>query len=159
MGFAFLNPLLAPSVNLLAFLPCHSVIPAVVLFDPYLLGLFWACCMLFFHLITVTPYCHWACIHAILGFLDPFYCLWASSAHFFLLGHSRPILILHFHMFLLTLLSFPGLITISFTFGVHELFHQSLTYLLHYFRPSLAHSCFPFHIIPVSLLLFFTRLF
>ena len=48
MGFSLLNPLFAHSVELLAFLPYHSVIPTMVLFDPCLLGLFWAWCMLFF---------------------------------------------------------------------------------------------------------------
>ena len=40
MGISPFSPLFAPSVNLLAFLPCHSVISAVVLFDSCLLGLF-----------------------------------------------------------------------------------------------------------------------
>ena len=40
VGFFLFSPLFAPSVNLLAFLPCHSVISAVVLFDSCLLGLF-----------------------------------------------------------------------------------------------------------------------
>ena len=94
MGFSLLNPLFSPSVNFLAFLPCHSVIPAVVLFDSCLLGLFWASCMFFFHLITVTQSCHWAYIHATSGLLDPFHCLQASFAHFFLLRHSRTIFFL-----------------------------------------------------------------
>ena len=59
VGFSLFSPLFAPSINLQAFLPRHFVILAVVLFDLYLLGLFWACCMLFFHLITVTHHCHW----------------------------------------------------------------------------------------------------
>ena len=91
VGFSLLNPLFNLSVNLLAFLPCHSVIPAVVLFDPCLLDLFWACCMLFFHLIIVTQYCHWAYIHATSSLLDPFHYLQASLAHFFLLRHPQPI--------------------------------------------------------------------
>ena len=48
MGFPLFSPLFTPSVILLPFLPCHPTISAVVLFDPCLLGLFWACCMSFF---------------------------------------------------------------------------------------------------------------
>ena len=39
----------------------------------------------------MAQYYHCACIHATSGFLDLFHCLWASFAHFFLLGHPRPI--------------------------------------------------------------------
>ena len=85
-----------------------------------------------------------------LGFLDPFHCLRASLAHFFLIGHPWPILTMHSHRFLLTLLGFPSSITISFTFGVHRL---SLNPLLTYFitlglpRPILT------FILPMGLLL------
>ena len=66
-----------------------------------------------------------------LGFLDPFHCVRASSAHFFLLGHPWPTPILHSHELLLILLGFPGPITISFTFGVHGLFiNPLLTYFI-----------------------------
>ena len=57
-GFSLFSPLFAPSINLQPFMPCYSVIPAVVLFDSCLLGLFWACCVLFFHLITMTQHYH-----------------------------------------------------------------------------------------------------
>ena len=40
VGFSLFNPFFAPSVNLLAFLLCHSIIPVVVLLGLYLLGLF-----------------------------------------------------------------------------------------------------------------------
>ena len=69
---------------------------------------------------------------------------WASSAHF---------LILHSHGLLLTLLSFPGLITLSFILGAHEL---SINPLLSYFVTSgLLWPILTFlhHIIPMSLLL------
>ena len=46
------------------------------------------------------------------------------------LGRPQPILILHSHGLLLTLLGFPDPITISFTFGVHGL---SINPLLTYF--------------------------
>ena len=140
VGFSLFSPPFAPSVNLLAFLPCHSVIPAMVLFDPCLLGLFWAYCMLFFHLITVTQHCHWVYLHATwtslthsiayglpqpisssLGILDPFS----------FLGHPQSIPILHSHGLLLTLLGLHGPITISFTLGVHGLsFNSLLTYFI-----------------------------
>ena len=151
MGFSLLNPLFPPSVDLLAFLPCHSVIPAVVLFDPCLLGLFWTYCMLFFHLIIVTQNCHWVHIHATSGFLDPFHCLWASLAHFFLLRHPRPISFpwassAHSNF------AFPWAFANSFglpRLNYHILcfwgswaLHQPLTHLLHYFGHSLAHSAF-----------------
>ena len=59
----------------------------MALFNLCLLDLFWANCMLFFYLITVAQYYCWACIHVTLGFLDPFNCLRASLAYFFLLRH------------------------------------------------------------------------
>ena len=150
VGFSLFSPFFALFVGLLALLPCHSIIHAVVLLDSCLLGFFWACCMLFFYLILVAQYYHWASIHAILGFLDPFYCLQASSAHFLLLGHPEPI-------------SFPQassahsnsafLLAFAKSFGLsrpiyHILYfwgswasHQPLTQLIHYFGSSLAHSC------------------
>ena len=81
VGFSLFSPLFAFSVNLLAFLSCHFVILAVVLFDPCLLGLFWAYYMLFFHLITVTQHCQLVCIHA----------TWVSSTHSIAYGLPRPI--------------------------------------------------------------------
>ena len=118
VGFSFSNPFFAPFAGLLALLSCYSVIPVVLLFDPCLLNLFWACCMLSLCLIPVAQYYHWASIHAILGFLGPFHCFQASSAHLIFLGilgpfhpfgHPRPILILYSHGPLLSLLGFPGL--------------------------------------------------
>ena len=103
------------------------------------MGLFWAYYMLFFYLITVTQHCHWVCIHA----------TWVSLTHSItyglpwpissslgilgplsFLGHPWSIPTLHSHRLLLILLGFPGLITISFTFGVHAL---SINPLLTYF--------------------------
>jgi len=54
VSFSLFTPLFAPSVILLPFLPGHSVIPVVVLFNPCLLDLFWACCMFFSQLVTMT---------------------------------------------------------------------------------------------------------
>ena len=131
MGFSFSNPFFAPFGGLLALLPCHSVIPAVLLFDPCLLGLFWANCMLSLCLIPVAQYYHWASIHAILGFLGPF--------HPF--GHPRPIPILYSYGHLLSLLGFPGP-------NYHILYFWSLwafpptPYSLNsLLRASLAHPC------------------
>ena len=139
MGFSLFNPLFASFVDLLAFLPCHSVIPAVVSFGSCLLGLFQACCMLSFYLVIGAQYYYWVCILTTSGFPNPFHCSWASLAHFFFLGilspfpflgHPRPILILHPHGLLLILLSFPSPIIISFTFEVNGL---SINPLLTYF--------------------------
>ena len=91
VGFSLFNPLFASSVDLLAFLPCHSVIPAVISFGSCLLGLFQACCMLSFYLVIGAQYYYWVCILTTSGFPNPFHCSWASLAHFFLLGHPQPI--------------------------------------------------------------------
>ena len=92
LGWSLFTPFLTPSVDLLAFLPCHSVIPTVVLLGLYLLGHFSGLAACFpFYLITVAQYYHWACIHTTSGFLDPFHCLQASLAHFFLYRHPQPI--------------------------------------------------------------------
>ena len=68
---------------------------------------------------------------------------WASLTHYttcglpwptsFSLGILSPFLILHSHGLLLTLLGFPGPISISFILGVHEL---SINPLLSYFITS-----------------------
>ena len=161
MGFSLLNPLFAHSINLLAFLPCYSVISVVVLFDPCLLGLFWAYYMLFFHSITMTQYCHWGYIHASSSFLDPFPCLRASLAHFFLPRHIQPTFfpwasLAHSNSAFPWTFANSSPITISFTFGVYEL---SINPLLTYFitlglpRPILA------FILPMGLLLLFLGYF
>ena len=115
MGFSFSNPFLTLFASPLIILPCHLIIPAMLLFNLCLLGLFWACCILSFSSIPVAQHYHWA--STILGFLGPFHCFRASLAHFILLsildpfhllGHPRPIPILHSHGLLLSLLGFPG---------------------------------------------------
>ena len=87
VGFHLFSPSSAPSVVLLPFLPYHSTIPVVVLFNLCLLGLFWACCMFFSQLVTMTQYGHLIYTYATLGFLDLLHCLWALLVHFFILGH------------------------------------------------------------------------
>ena len=52
--FLSFSLLFAPFVGLLVFLPCHPAIPVVVLFDPWLLGLFGACYMFFSQLVKMT---------------------------------------------------------------------------------------------------------
>ena len=93
--------------------------------------------MLFFHLITVTQHCHWVCIHATRVSLThsiTYELSWPISSSLGILGplsflgHPWPIPTLHSHGLLLTLLSFPGPITISFR--VHGL---SISLLLTYF--------------------------
>ena len=137
VGFSFFNPFLTLFMSRLILLPCHPVIPTMLLFNLCLLGFFWACSMLSFNLILVARHYHWASTHAVLGFLGPFHCSQASLAHFILLGildhllgHPQLIPILHSHGLLLSLLGFPTQITISFTFGVYGLFHQPLIYLI-----------------------------
>ena len=74
----------------------------------------------------------------------PFLSPWASSAHF---------LILHFHGLLITLLGFPGPITISFILGAHGF---SINPLLSYFITSdllWPILIFLHHIMPMGLLL------
>ena len=78
-------------LSIILLLSYHSAIPAMVLFDLCLLDLFWACCIFFSQLVTMTQYGHWIYTHATLRFLDPLHCLWAPLSHFFLLGHPRPI--------------------------------------------------------------------
>ena len=159
VGFSLFGSLLC-SFHKLASIPamplCYSCCSVIwpVLAGP-LLDLLYA----FLSLDYSDQHCHWVCIHA----------TWASLTHsiayrlpqsissslsilgpFSFIGHSRPIPILHSHGFLLTLLGFPSPITISFTFGVHEL---SINPLLTYFitlglpRPILA------FILPMGLLL------
>ena len=134
VGFPSFSSFFAPSVILLPFLSYHFVVPAMVLFDQCLLGLFWACCMFISQLVTMTQYSHWiytSCyfglswpITLLVGSFGPFLPPWASSAHF---------LILHSHEFLLTLLGFLSLITLSFILGAHEF---SINPLLSYFITS-----------------------
>ena len=69
VGFPLFSQFSAPSITLLPFLPYHSVIPAVVLFDPCLLGLFWAYCMFFFQWLSI-----------VIGFI--LILLWAFLIHY-----------------------------------------------------------------------------
>ena len=109
------------------FLPYHSIIPAVMLFDPSLLGLF-----------RLAAYSSLNDLVWSLGFL--LHCLRAPVSHLFPLGHPWPIcfpwassaifLILHSYRFLLTPLGFPDPITLSFILGAHGLSISLLLSLL-----------------------------
>ena len=150
VSFSFSNTSLTLFTMELTLLPCHSVIPAMLLFDSCLLGLFWACRMFSLRLISVAQYYHWARIQAVLGFLGQFHRFWASLAHFILLGildpfhflgHPRPIPILHSHGLFLSLLGFSDP-------NCHILYFWGLwafpptPYLLNSLLwASLAHSC------------------
>ena len=65
----------------LTHLPCHSIIFVMLLFNLYLPGFFWACCMLSFCSILVIQHYHRASSHAVLCIFGPF--------HSF--GHSQPV--------------------------------------------------------------------
>ena len=123
LGLAWLWAFPSPICSLpffagwLILLPYHPDIPAMLLFDLYLLGLFWACCMLSLCSTPVIQYYCWACTHPVLGFHGPFHSFRASSAHFILLGifglfhflgYPWLIPILHSHGFLLILLGFSA---------------------------------------------------
>ena len=160
VAFSFSNPSFAPFIGLLALLPYHFVIPAMLLYDPCLLDSFWACCKLSLCLILVAQYYHWASTHTILGFLDPFHCFWASLAHLILLDIPNPFPFLgiigpfYSHGPLLSLLGFPGPnYHIPYFWGSWA-FH--LTHLIHCFRPIWPIlACFLFYIMPIGLLLLF----
>ena len=95
-------------VDQLVLLPHSYIASAMVSLNLCLLGLLWACHVLFFLLVYITQYFCLVSFHIILGFLGPFYSF----------GHPWPISFLHSHGFLLNLSGFFGSITISFTFGV-----------------------------------------
>ena len=125
------------------FLPCHFVAPAMLPLDLCLLGLFWACHVLFSYSIHIAQCFCWVNPHAILGFL--------GASHSF--GHPWPIPFLHSHELFLCLFGFPKLTTIFFTFGACWPLYQPHLLILFFglLRPLFA--CFLLLIIPMSLLL------
>ena len=153
VGFSFTNPFLTLFASRLIHLSCHPVIPAMLLFNLWLLGLFWACCMLSFCPIPIAQHYHWASTHAVLGYLGTFHHSLASLAYFILLvilspfhllRHPQPIPILHSHGLLLSILGFPDP-------NYHILYFRGLwafpptPYLLNFLLwASLAHSCLLF---------------
>ena len=74
----------------LTFLPCYFITSAMSSLDLCLLGLLWACHILFLYLVHIAQYFCWVNSHVILGFLGLLYSfghprlasfIWASSAH------------------------------------------------------------------------------
>ena len=116
----------------------------MVLFDPCLLGLFCVCCilsLLFNYSGPVLSLCLHSCyfglswpIPLLMGFLRPFLPSWASSVH------SN-------YTFTWAFANYFGLLRPNFQilyFWGSWALYQPLTYLLHYFWPSLAYSYFPY---------------
>ena len=124
-GLSFIQPVLLLFFAVLYFLPYHSVIPAVMSYDPSLLGFFGptACS-------SLNDFV-W-----LLGFLLHY--LRAPVSYLFPLGHPWPIcfpwaslalfLTLRSHEILLTPLGFLGPITLSFILGAHGLAINPLTF-------------------------------
>ena len=96
-GFSPFSPFFALSIILLPLLPCHSAIPAVVSFDPYLLGLLGQLLIL----LLMTQYGHWFLYSCYFGLFLTHYtaCELFCPISFFLsilgpfafLGYHRPI--------------------------------------------------------------------
>ena len=74
VGFSSFSLLFCSFCNLATISVMPLAIPAMMLFNLCLLGLF-----------------HWIYTHVTLGFLVPLHCLWAPLSHFLLLGHPRSI--------------------------------------------------------------------
>ena len=165
VGFSLFNSFFAHSVDLLAFLPCHYVIPAMVLLGLCLLCFFWACCMLSLLLKYSGLVLSLGLHSCFFGLFNPFHCLRVSLANFFLLGHPRPISfprasLAHSNSI------FPCVFAKSFglfrpNYYILHLwglwvFHQPFTHLIHCFEPICPIlACFLSHIMLVSLLLSF----
>ena len=78
-------------VGRLALLPHHSVTSAMLPLDSCLLGLFWACHVLFLYSIHVDQYFCWVNSYTILGFLGPFHSFghpWPALFLWVFLAHS-----------------------------------------------------------------------
>ena len=130
MGFPSFSPFFCSFLQSLHFLSHHFAIPAVVLFDLSLLGLFgvvahsslnnlvWS-----FGLFGYVA-CGLLCPIFLLGIFGPFT----------FLEHPRPFLVLCSHGLLLTLLDFPVSITLSFILGAHGFSINPLLSLLSLLR-------------------------
>ena len=91
MDFSFSNPSITFFTMELTLLPCHSIIFVMLLFNLYLPGFFWACCMFSFCSILVVQHYRRASSHVVLCFFGPFHCFRASLAHFHSFRNSQPI--------------------------------------------------------------------
>ena len=139
VGFSSFSPFSCSFLQSLHFLSYRFAIPAMVLFDLSLLGLFGLAACSFLNDSV------WS-----LGFLLHY--LQVPVSYLFLLGHPWLIhfpwaslaffLTLHSHGLLLTPLDFPGPITLSFILGAHVLAINPLLSLLALLRACCAHSHF-----------------
>ena len=82
VGFSPFSPFFALSIVLFSFLPYHSIIPVIVLFDSCLLGLLGLLPIL----LSMTQYGHWIYTHATLGFLNPLHFSWTPLSHHSCIG-------------------------------------------------------------------------
>ena len=115
-------------------LPYHSIIPAVMLFDPSLLGLFGPAA---YSSLNDSIWSFGFCITLLVGFFIPFISFWASLALF---------LTLRSYGLLLTPLGFPNPITLSFILGAHGLAINPLLSLLALLRA----CCGPFSLFYIT---------
>ena len=153
----------------LTLLPCHLVIPTMLLFDLCQLGLFLGLLYAFLLLNSSSPVLSLGLYSCFFGLPWPISSLLSSLAHFILLGipdlfhflgHPWPIPILHSHGLLLSILSFPSPSYHIIYFRGLQAFPPTPIYLIPSFgflQPILA--CFPFLIMPMGLLLLFSGFF
>ena len=113
----FLQPTLLLLSVVLHFLMHYFAIPAMMLFDPSLLGLFESAA---YSSLDDSIWSLGLLLHAY-GLLCPIYFFLGVLGPFTFLRHPLPFLILQTHGLLLTPLSFPGSITLSFILGAHKL--------------------------------------
>ena len=106
----------------------------------------------------MIQYDYWDLYYIACGLLHLIYFLLGILGPFTFLGHPWPFLIMHSHRLLLTPLSFPGPITLSFILGGSWARHQPLTFFACIFSGllwpilTLLH-----HALPMSLLLLSLR--
>ena len=109
LGFSFFNPLFCSFLqSYYHFLLHYSVIPAVMSFDPSLLGSF-------------GPVAYSSLNDSVWSLDLLLHYLRALVSHLYPFGHPRPFLILCSNGLLLTLLSFPSPITLFFILGAYGL--------------------------------------
>ena len=150
VGFSFFSPFSYSFLQSLHFLSYCSAIPAMVLFDLNLLGLFELVAysslndsVQSFGLLGYVA-CGLLCTIFLLGILDPFT----------FLEHPRPFLVFCSRVLLLTPLGFTGPITLSFILGPYG-FSINLLLSFTFITSGLLWPIFTFlhHILPMSLLL------
>ena len=148
MGFPLFNPFFAPSVVLLPFLPYHSTVPTMVLFDPCLLGLFGPTVCSFLNDSIWLLDLYWGyfglsqSITLLVGSFVPFLSSWVSLAHLLSLGILGPFSNSTFSWAFTNSFRLPWPNYLIFHLGGSWAFHQPLTFLLHYLGFVAAHSYF-----------------